>query len=101
VSAEGDKKVALLRNEYTEEREERLVDQVVIENGITPNDALYGMLKRKSANMGQTDVHALYAADPQPALGQPLGDGRFLLFRVGDCVSMHNIHAAIYDALRL
>ena len=101
VSAEGDKKVALLRNEYTEDREERLVDQVVIENGVTPNDALYGLLKRKSANMGQTDVHALYAAAPQPALGQPLGDGRFLLFRVGDCVSMHNIHAAIYDALRL
>jgi hypothetical protein len=24
-----------------------------------------------------------------------------LLFRVGDCVSMHNIHAAIYDSLRL
>ncbi|TRM53849.1 FAD-dependent oxidoreductase [Achromobacter sp. LC458] len=101
VSAEGDKKVALLRNEYTEDREERVVDQVVIENGIVPNDALYGMLKRKSVNMGQTDLHALYAADPQPALGQPLGDGRFLLFRVGDCVSMHNIHAAIYDALRL
>ncbi|CAB3902255.1 NADH:flavin oxidoreductase [Achromobacter piechaudii] len=101
VSAEGDKKVALLRNEYTEDREERVVDQVVIENGITPNDALYGMLKRKSANVGQTDVHALYAGDPQPVLGQHLGDGRFLLFRVGDCVSMHNIHAAIYDALRL
>lgn len=101
VSAEGDKKVALLRNEYTEDREERVVDQVVIENGIVPNNALYGMLKRKSVNMGQTDLHALYAADPQPALGQPLGDGRFLLFRVGDCVSMHNIHAAIYDALRL
>lgn len=101
VSAEGDKKVALLRNEYTEDREERVVDQVVIENGVVPNNALYGMLKRKSVNMGQTDLHALYAADPQPALGQPLGDGRFLLFRVGDCVSMHNIHAAIYDALRL
>ena len=25
----------------------------------------------------------------------------FLLFRVGDCISMHNIHAAIYDSLRL
>ena len=24
-----------------------------------------------------------------------------LLFRVGDCISMHNIHGAIYDALRL
>ena len=29
------------------------------------------------------------------------GNGNFLLYRVGDCVSMHNIHAAIYDSLRL
>ena len=36
VSAEGDKRIALLRNEYTDEREEREVDQVVIENGIIP-----------------------------------------------------------------
>lgn len=101
VSAEGDKKIALLRNEYTEDREERVVDQVVIENGIIPNDALYRMLKPKSVNLGQTDVQALYAAEPQPALSEPLGGGRFLLFRVGDCISMHNIHASIYDALRL
>ena len=101
VTAEGNKKIALLRNEYTEDREERVVDQVVIENGVIPNDALYQMLKPKSVNQGQTDLHALYAAQPQPALSQPLGDGRYLLFRVGDCISMHNIHASIYDALRL
>jgi hypothetical protein len=34
-------------------------------------------------------------------LSERLGDGRFALFRVGDCISPHNIHAAIYDALRL
>jgi hypothetical protein len=28
-------------------------------------------------------------------------DGRFRLFRIGDAVSSRNIHAAIYDALRL
>jgi hypothetical protein len=27
--------------------------------------------------------------------------GRFQLFRIGDAVSARNIHAAIYDALRL
>ena len=94
-------RIALLRNEYTDEREEREVDQVVIENGIIPNDALYGALKSQSVNLGQTDIHALYAAEPQPALAEPTGGGRFLLFRVGDCVSMHNIHGAIYDSLRL
>ncbi|MGZ9712749.1 oxidoreductase [Glaciimonas sp. GNP009] len=101
VYAEGDKKVAVLRNEYTEMQEERVVDQVVIENGIMPNDHLYWSLKPQSANHGQTDIKKLYAAEPQPALSEPLGNGRFLLFRVGDCISMHNIHAAIYDSLRL
>ncbi len=101
VYAENDKKIAVLRNEYTEEREERVVDQVVIENGVTPNDALYWKLKPESVNHGQTDVRALFAAKPQPCLSESLGTGRFLLFRVGDCISMHNIHGAIYDALRL
>ncbi len=101
VYAEGDKKIAVLRNEYTEELEERAVDQVVIENGSTPNDALYWALKEQSVNRGQTDIKALYASLPQPALQQTLSEGQFLLYRVGDCISMHNIHAAIYDALRL
>lgn len=101
VYKEGDKLIAVLRNEYTEAEEERVVDQVVIENGTTPNDALYWALKEKSLNHGQVDINALFAAQPQPALSEPLGDGKFLLFRVGDCISQHNIHGAIYDALRL
>jgi 2,4-dienoyl-CoA reductase-like NADH-dependent reductase (Old Yellow Enzyme family)/thioredoxin reductase len=101
VYAEGDKKIAVLRNEYTEELEEREVDQVVIENGSAPNDELYWELKERSLNRGQTDVNKLFAAEPQPALAETLADGQFLLYRVGDCISMHNIHGAIYDALRL
>ncbi len=101
VHREGDKTIAVLRNEYTEELEEREVDQVVIENGIVPNEGLYWELKERSANLGQTDIETLYAAKPQPSLAQALDPGQFLLFRVGDCISMHNIHGAIYDALRL
>ena len=101
VYREGDHLIAVLRNEYTEVQEERVVDQVVIENGILPNDQLYWALKDKSLNHGQTDMETLFAAAPQPSLSQPLGGGRFLLFRVGDCISQHNIHGAIYDALRL
>lgn len=78
-----------------------MVDQVVIENGIRPNEALYWQLKDRSVNHGQTDIDALYDNQPQPALAEKLGDGRFALFRIGDGVSMHNIHGAIYDALRL
>jgi NADPH-dependent 2,4-dienoyl-CoA reductase/sulfur reductase-like enzyme len=101
VYAEGDKKIAVIRNEYTDEIEERAVDQVVIENGTTPNDTLYWALKEQSANHGQTDIDTLFASQPQPALSMPLKAGEFLLYRVGDCISMHNIHGAIYDALRL
>ena len=101
VYAEGDKKIAVLRNEYTEVLEEREVDQVVIENGITPNTTVYWTLKDQSKNKGQTDIASLFAALPQPALSEKLAADEFLLFRVGDCVSMHNIHGAIYDALRL
>ena len=37
---------------------------------------------------------------PQSALTS-IPAGQFALFRVGDCISMHNIHGAIYDALRI
>ncbi len=101
VYAEGDRKVAVLRNEYTDRLEERVVDQVVVENGSTPNDSLYWELKDRSVNGGEIDLATLFDSKPQPALSERLGAGQFILFRVGDCISPHNIHAAIYDALRL
>ncbi|MCW2550217.1 MAG: NADH:flavin oxidoreductase/NADH oxidase, partial [Mycobacterium sp.] len=72
VAREGDKLIATIRNEYSEAQEEREVDQVVIENGITPNDGLYWDLKERSLTRGQTDVHKLFAAEPQPDLGRAL-----------------------------
>ena len=101
VYAEGDKKIAVLRNEYTEILEEREVDQVVIENGSIPNDALYWLLKARSVNHGQVDLSKLFAGEAQPALSQTLERDQFILYRVGDCISMHNLHGAIYDSLRL
>ncbi len=99
VYREGDKLVAVLENEYTGAKEERVVDQVVIENGVRPDEALYYALKDGSRNKGQIDVEALFAIKPQPILSQP-GEG-YLLYRIGDCVAQRNVHAAIYDALRL
>ncbi|MEO5808143.1 NADH:flavin oxidoreductase [Devosia sp.] len=101
VYREGDKLIAVIRNEYTEALEERAVDQVVVENGILPNDGLYWDLKEKSVNYGQTDIATLFASQPQPGLSEDLSGDKFLLYRVGDCISQHNIHGAIYDALRL
>src|SRR5690606_26085609 len=95
VYREGDKLVAVFENEYTSAREERVVDQIVVENGVRPDEELYYALKADSRNKGQIDVEALFAIQPQPCLAEP-GDG-YLLFRIGDCVSQRNTHAAIYD----
>ncbi|NOG32398.1 dimethylglycine demethylation protein DgcA [Halomonas sp. TBZ9] len=99
VYREGDQLVAVLENEYTGQQEERVVDQVVVENGVRPDEALYYALKEQARNHGQLDLEALYAAQAQPCLSSE-GEG-FLLFRLGDCTAPRNIHAAIYDALRI
>ncbi|AJQ93492.1 dimethylglycine demethylation protein DgcA [Gynuella sunshinyii] len=99
VYREDQQLVAVLENEYTGVREERVVDQVVIENGIRPDEALYYELKAESLNQGQIDNETLFAAQPQPILNQPANG--MILWRLGDCVSQRNTHAAIYDALRL
>ncbi|MFO1350539.1 MAG: FAD-dependent oxidoreductase [Gammaproteobacteria bacterium] len=98
VYREGNRLVAVLKNEYTAQEEERVVDQVVVENGVRPDEALYFELKNESRNHGQLDLAALYAERPQPPVEGAHG---FLLYRIGDCVSARDIHAAIYDALRL
>lgn len=99
VYTEGDQKIAVLENEYTGQQEERVVDQVVIENGTRPNESLYYELKPESVNKGQIDVETLYANAAQPVLSKP--QNGMILWRLGDAVSQRNIHAAIYDALRL
>ncbi len=98
IYKEDGKLVAVLRNEYTGQEEERVVDQVIVENGVIPDETLYYQLKDGSRNHGQVDLEALFAARPQP---EPEFDGDYLLYRVGDCVSARDIHAAIYDSLRL
>lgn len=99
VYTEGDQKIAVLENEYTGQQEERVVDQVVIENGTRPNESLYYELKPESVNKGQIDVETLFANAAQPVLSEP--QNGMILWRLGDAVSQRNIHAAIYDALRL
>ncbi|MBZ9557745.1 MULTISPECIES: dimethylglycine demethylation protein DgcA [Modicisalibacter] len=103
VYREGDALVAVLENEYTGAQEERVVDQVVVENGVRPDEALYYALKERSRNKGQVDIEALYAIQPQPALAtlDDDPDAGFVLFRLGDCTAPRNTHAAIYDALRI
>ena len=77
----------------------RLVDQIVVEHGTVPLDDLYFDLKPLSSNLGVLDHDALLDGRPQNIRANP--GGGFQLFRIGDAVSSRNIHAAIYDALRL
>ncbi len=99
VRRDGNRLAATLGSDYTERTEERLVDQVVVEHGTLPLDELYFALKPGSSNRGEVDHQALLAGRPQTLINNP--DGRYQLFRVGDAVASRNIHAAIYDSLRL
>ena len=90
---------AVLRNVYTDREETREADQIVVEHGSIPVDEVFVELKERAANRGITDYDRLLSDRPQH--DGPLDDGAFLLFRVGDAVSSRNIHAAIYDSLRL
>jgi len=99
VRREGRKLVATLYNEYLHASSERTVDHVVVEHGTLPADELYFELAPHSLNGGEVDLDALIAGRPQTLRNNP--DGRFQLFRVGDAVASRNIHAAMYDALRL
>ncbi len=96
---EGNALVATLGSDYAEERMLREVDQIVVEHGTLPLVDLYEELKPLSINRGEIDYSALIAGRPQELARNP--DGRFRLFRIGDAVASRNIHAAIYDALRL
>ncbi len=90
---------ALLRSDYADFEVERHVDHVVVEHGTLPNDELYLDLVPGSTNAGAVDHAALLAVRPQTIRTKP--DGGFQLFRIGDAVASRNIHAAVYDALRL
>ncbi|HXY30856.1 MAG TPA: FAD-dependent oxidoreductase [Gemmatimonadaceae bacterium] len=91
--------VASLYNEYTKSLTERTVDQVVFENGTLPTADVYFALQERSSNGGEVDLDALISGRPQGDRGG--GDGRYQLFRIGDAVASRNVHAAMYDALRL
>jgi hypothetical protein len=96
VQKQGNQLLARFRHELTGTHTELAASQVVIERGTVPVDDMFHALRATSANDGVTDIDALLARQAQPASR----DG-FALHRIGDAVSSRNVHAAIYDALRL
>ena len=99
VERDGNRLMAVIGSDYMPVTLRRPFDQVVVNHGIIPLDELYFALKPLSSNLGAVDHDALIAGRPQTLRPNP--EGRFQLFRIGDAVSSRNIHAAIYDALRL
>jgi 2,4-dienoyl-CoA reductase-like NADH-dependent reductase (Old Yellow Enzyme family) len=95
----GNRLVATFFDEYGGRHVEKEAEQIVVEHGAVPLDDLYFALKPASRNLGEVDYAALIANRPQRVERNP--DGRFLLYRIGDAVASRNIHAAVYDALRL
>ena len=98
IYREGNRLIAVLKNVFSDQEEEREIDQVVAEHGTLPREELYLELVPKSANRGEVDLDAFAQGQPSRIVNNPAS--RFQLFRVGDAVTSRNIHAAIYDSLR-
>ena len=114
IETTGNRKTVRLRHVLSGQSRQLEVDHCVIERGGRPMDALFHELKDRSLNKGQVEHQAL--VEGTPAFGEapvgeepvgeapvgeaPVGEG-FLLARIGDAVAGRNIHAALYDALRL
>ncbi len=99
VEPVGNRLAVTLANDATLDEQVIQTDQVVVEHGTVPMDDVYKALRGQARNAGVTDIDALLAVVPQPCTLNP--EGTFELHRIGDAVSSRNIHAAIYDALRL
>ena len=99
VGKDGNRLRARIGTDYGDLVEEKLYDLVVLNAGTLPMDELYFALKPLSRNLGEVDYGALINGRAQEVERNP--EGGFMLYRIGDAVSARNVHAAIYDALRL
>jgi 2,4-dienoyl-CoA reductase-like NADH-dependent reductase (Old Yellow Enzyme family)/thioredoxin reductase len=98
VHRERNRLKAVIGSDYSEQRSERMVDQVIVEHGTLPLADLYAELKPMSVNRGEVDYQALLNGRPQEVRRNR--QRSFRLFRIGDAVASRNIHAAIYDGIR-
>ena len=100
VSIKGNKLNALTGSDYDELfKNNSTYDQVFVNYGTKPLDELYFELLPLSKNMGEVNYEKFIKGYEQDIVKNK--DNKFNIFRIGDAVSSRNIHAAIYDALRL
>ncbi len=99
IRPEGGRLTVEIGSDHTTHRTGRHVDWVVADHGTEALADTYFELKASSSNLGAVDYGALIDGRAQNLDRNP--EGTFQLFRIGDAVHSRNIHAAIYDALRL
>ena len=99
VKKRGNRLVVSISSDYSDKTETKEISQVIVEHGTTPIDALYFELKKNSVNQGIIDYKSLIKGDFNEIAKNLKGE--YHLYRVGDAVSSRNIHAAIYDSLRI
>lgn len=95
VEPAGNQLRATAGSDYGPAQRTGTFDQVVVNHGTQPLADIYFDLKPLSGNLGAVDYGALIDGRPQPDCSG------FQLYRIGDAVEARNIHAAVYDALRL
>ena len=99
VFRKGNRLGVKISSDYSDLTFEKETSQVIVEHGTLPVDDLYFELKEQSKNLGQVDYKSLIKGLNKEIIKNEKGD--FFLFRVGDAISSRNIHAAIYDSLRI
>lgn len=98
-SSDDDRLLVTIGSDQSSYTASRVVDWVVHDHGNDVNADLYFDLKPGSTNLGAVDPLALREGVPQSLVRNDAGT--YQLFRIGDAVAARNIHAAVYDALRL
>jgi 2,4-dienoyl-CoA reductase-like NADH-dependent reductase (Old Yellow Enzyme family) len=91
--------VGVFENVYSKQTEERVADQIIVEQGVAPSRLMYEMLRPLSRNLGEVDINALVSGSSPAVLNNP--EGQFDVYCVGDTVAGRSIYAAILDARRL
>ena len=100
VSVKRNKLNAVIGSDYDEIfRYNATYDQVFLNYGVKPLNELYFNLIPYSKNEGEVDYNKFINGEEQNIIKNK--NNKFNLYRIGDAVSSRNIHAAIFDALRL
>ena len=99
VQREGNRLSVLIGSDYSSKTYKKKTSQVVIDHGTLPNADLYYELKKESKNYGEVDYKSLLKGKMLEKVNNEYGN--YFLYRVGDAISSRNIHASIYDSLRI